>query len=330
MTDLLVSERFAEDFGEALEGAAREAELELRPVLLPRDPDARLDPEACEAVRLAFFSGDLFPDGSRAFFAAVHAAKRLEWMHVFNAGMDHPIFARLLERGIRLTNSPGAGAEPIAQSVIAALLVFARGVLGWIDAQRRHAWEPRHRDAPPDLRGQTLLVIGLGAIGSEVARLARALGLRTIGVRRSPARAGDPVDELHPPSRLADLLPRADWVVLACPLTEETRRIIGKGELELLRPGAHLLNVGRGELVDETALVEALRSGRLGGAYLDVFEEEPLPPGSPLWDLPNLLLSPHDAAAAQGNRRRQAEAFLRNLVHFGRGEPLENEVGRSS
>lgn len=171
-----------------------------------------------------------------------------------------------------------------------------------------------------------MVVLGLGHIGREFARLARMLGLRVIGVRRSPRTAEDPVDALYPPARLADLLPEADWLVLACPLTRETRGLVDAALLARLPQHARLINVARGEIVDQAALIDALREGRLAGAYLDVFEEEPLAPDSPLWDLPNVLVTPHNSPAASGNDRRVFEIFLTNLGRWQRGEPLVNAV----
>jgi D-2-hydroxyacid dehydrogenase (NADP+) len=324
---ILLSERFLERHGDAFARAARESGLALEPVLLPSAPEARLDPALCERVELAYFSSDVFPAGSPAFFAASFAAKRLRWLQVFNAGVDHPVFQRLLASGVRITTAAGSSAEPIAQTALAGLLMLSRGFPHWLDAQRRRAWERLPPEATPrDLRGQTLVVFGLGAIGRELARLARALGLHVIGVRRSPRDADDPVDELHPPARLRELLPRADWLALCCPLTDETRGAIDGAALALLPRGARILNVSRGGVVDEPALIEALASGRLAGAYLDVFATEPLPPESPLWSLPDVIVTPHDSAASRGNEARATDIFLRNLVRFGRGEPLANEV----
>jgi len=326
---ILVSARFLERYGAELERALAASRLTLAPIALPADPAARLAPEVCERVEVAYFSGDVFPASSPAFFAAAFAAKGLRWLQVFNAGVDHPVFQRFVASGVRLTTAAGTSAEPIAQTALAGLLMLARGFPHWLDAQRRRAWEPHPPEATPrDLRGQTLLVFGLGAIGRELARLGRALGLRVIGVRRSAARADDAVDELHPPARLAELLPRADWLALCCALTDETRGVIDAAALARLPRGAHLLNVSRGGVVDEPALVAALASGRLAGAYLDVFATEPLPADSPLWTLPNVIATPHNSAAARGNERRQTEVFLANLVRYGRGEPLENEVSR--
>lgn len=327
MTGLLVSHTFVERFGERLAQAEADSGLEVERIVLAAGADARLDDVLAERVELAFFSGDLLGPSGRPFFEALDRAPGLRWLHVFHAGVDAPRYGELLAQGVRLSNSSGSHAEPIAQTAITALLMLARGFPRWIDAQRRHAWDRLARDeGPRDLRGQTLLVVGVGAIGSEIARLARAVGLHVIGVRHSRGQPDDPVDEMHQPSKLPELLPRADWLVLACPLNDETRGMIDAGALSRLPRGARLINVSRGAVVDEPAVIEALRSGQLGGAYLDVFAQEPLPAESPLWDLPNVLITPHNSAVSAGNDARATEIFLRNLVRWGRGEPLEHEV----
>jgi phosphoglycerate dehydrogenase-like enzyme len=324
---LLVSQRFLARNGSALDAALREGGLEVERIAVPDDPDARVDPEACARIELAYFSSDVFPARSRAFFAAALAAPKLRWLQVFNAGIDHPVFQRFLASGVRVTTAAGTSAEPIAQTAIAGMLMLSRGFPRWLDAQRRAAWEP-HAEAeiPGDLRGQTILVFGLGAIGNEIARLSRALGLHVIGVRRSPAASDDAVDELHPPARLRELLPRADWLALACALTDETRGVIDADAIARLPRGARVLNVSRGGVVDEIALIEALRDERLAGAYLDVVTEEPLSPASPLWTLPNVIVTPHNASVSRGNEARQSQVFLRNVSRYGRGEPLLNEA----
>lgn len=325
MSVLLVSRHFLEGNGAELQRIAREAGEPLELLALPKDPTERVDDATCARIEIAHFSGDVFPDHSRAFFSALHRAPNLRWMHSFSVGLDHPVFQGLLDRGVVLTNSAGANAVPIAQTLIAGLLMLARGFPHWLDAQSRRAWESQPA-SPRALDAQTLVIVGLGAIGSEIARLARALGLHTIGVRRSPARPDDPVDELVGPDRLDDVLPRADFLALACPLTDATRGLIDAAALARLPAGARLLNVARGEVIDEPALIEALASGRLGGAYLDVFATEPLPEDSPLWALPNVIVTPHNSAASTGSREREAPYFLRNLDAWLRGEPLRNRV----
>ncbi len=327
MTTILLSTNFARTHDAELRAAATEAGIDYDLLLLPEDPDARLTPTQCATADIAFFSGDIFPAYSRSFFSATQSAANLRWLHVFNAGVDNPVFQRMLDRGVRLSTSSGSTAKPIAQTAIGGMLMLARGFPGWGEAQRQHQWQQvSPADAPVDLDSQTLVVLGVGAIGNEIARLAMAIGLHVIGVRRSPKRDGDHVHEIHPPSALAGLLPRADWLALACPLTEETRGIIDAQALARLPRGARVLNIARGEVIDEPALIAALQSGHLGGAYLDVFATEPLPPESPLWDLPNVIVTPHNSAIAAGNDARTVQYFLRNLRAWGRGEPLENEV----
>ena len=298
-------------------------------VTLPEDQDARLPDEVCARVELAYFSGDVFPVFSRQFFSAVRKAPGLRWLHVFNVGVDHPIYTEMLERGVRLTTSSGTAAEPIAQTAITALLMLARNFPRWLQAQRERRWEPMVTgEFPRDLRGQTAVIVGLGAIGSGIAHLARVLGLTVIGIRRSARVPDDPVDELYPPERMDEVLHRADWLIIACPLTGETRNLIDSGVLRKLPRGAHLINVARGEIVDEGALIEALRSKHLAGAYLDVFQQEPLPASSPLWDLPNVFVTPHNSAAASGNDQRIYDMFTRNLTRWTQGVELVNEVRR--
>jgi phosphoglycerate dehydrogenase-like enzyme len=327
LAGLLVGPEFVRRYGERIAALARETGAALEPIALPADPAARLAPEETLRVELAYFSGDIHPVYSGAFFSAAFSAEKLRWVHCFNAGTDHPIFARLLERGVCLTNSPGASAVPIAHSALAGLLALARRLPLFAVAQRERHWlEAGTVAPPPDLAGQTLVIVGLGGIGGEIARLARALGLHVIGVRRSAPDGQLPVDELVPPARLREVLPRAHWLALACPLTDETRGWISAAALALLPDGAHVINVARGEIVDEPALVAELRSGRIAGAYLDVFEIEPLSEDSPLWTLPNVIVTPHAAALSAGNQARQAEIFLANLRRYALGEPLANVV----
>ena len=330
MARVLASQPWLDVFGDQLAAAAVDAGIDLELVLLPADPNERLSDEACERIDAGVYSLDMMGGHGRSFFSACYRASNLRWVHLPGAGVDHPAIGRLLDRGIRLTSSAGSTAEPIAQSAIAGLLMLARRFPHHLDAQRRRAWEPlENADVAPDLRGQTLLVFGLGSIGAAIARIARAIGLHVVGVRRSPARPDDPVDELHTPDALDALLPRTDWLAIASPLTPQTRGLFDAAMLARLPRGAHLINVGRGPIVDERALIEALRSGQLAGAYLDVFEEEPLPAGSPLWDLPRVIVTPHNSGAAQGNEQRAAEIFFENLGHWARNEPLRNEVSEA-
>lgn len=331
MTTLLVSSRLHTERGADIAAHAQRLGMALELVVLPADPEGRLADADCARLDLAFFSNDIFPTHSRQFFSTVRKAPALQWLHVFNAGVDHPIYTEMLQRGLRLTTSAGSTAVPIAQTAVAGLLMLARNFPRWLAAQGARRWDPmRSHDFPRDLVGQTALVFGLGSIGREIARLAQALGLKVIGIRRSPRQPGDPVDELHAADKLPQLLPRCDWLIIACPLTAETRGLIDAAMLARLPQGARIINIARGEIIDETAMIAALRDGRLGGAYLDVFEKEPLPADSPLWDLPNVLVTPHNSAAAMGNDERVYRMFLGNLECWHHGKPLRNAVSAAS
>lgn len=328
MTGILLSKGTYAAYRDGIAAAARDGGIEARVLHLPDDPRQRLAPAACAGIDIAYFTRDIrFSEHYPSFVDAVSAAPNLKWVHFPNAGLDqHPFLPGLAARKVRLTTSAGSNGEPVGLTAITGLLMLARHFPHWWAAQAAREWKPMRGNAVPrDLAGQTVLVIGLGTVGATVARFCRALGLHVIGVRRKPRRPDDPVDELHTLAALPQLLPRCDWVVLACSLTPETRRIINARTLALLPRGSRLVNVCRGGVVDEPAVIEALKSGRLGGAYLDVFEEEPLPADSPLWDLPNVIVSPHNAQASQGNDHRAMLIFLANLVKWGRGEPLQNE-----
>jgi phosphoglycerate dehydrogenase-like enzyme len=327
MSALLISHACQSMFGAELAGVLTRLKPPLDILALPADKDARLSDADITRIEVAFFSQDVFPHHSRQFFSAARKARNLKWLHAFNVGVDHPIYTEMLGRGVRVTTSAGTTAQPIAQTALTGLLMLSRGFPHWLNAQREHRWDPvRLQESPRDLPGQTVLVYGLGGIGAEFARLARALGMRVIGVRRSPRNADDPVDELHAPERLDALLPRAQWLMLACPLTPETRGMISAARLALLPAGAHIINIARGEVIDEAAMIGALRSGQLAGAYLDVFEEEPLPAASPLWDMPNVIVTPHNSSSSAGNERRVFDRLVHNLAHWKSGAPLTHEV----
>ena len=292
-------------------------------VVLPHE--GRVADEQVERIDLAVFSSDLWREGrSSTFMRVLLDAPRAVWLHMFSAGLDNPVFAALGERGITVTHSAGSSAVPIAHTVMMQLIAMCRRGRGWHLAQAERRWDLGEVD---DVEGRRVTVVGLGAIGAEVARLAQQFGMHVTGLRRSPDGSEPcttlPIGELH------TVLPHTDDLVLTAPLTAETRGIIGERELALLPVGARLVNVGRGELVDEAALVEALRVGHLGAAALDVFTTEPLPDDSPLWSMPNVLVSPHSSGSTDLAERRAADVFHENLRRFATGEPLRN-VGYGS
>jgi phosphoglycerate dehydrogenase-like enzyme len=251
-------------------------------------------------------------------------APALRWVQAIGAGTDH-FHGSELGPDVVVTNAAGVAAVPIAEFAIGQLLAVWKRFDELADQQRRRVWRPaygRH------VAGLTLGVVGLGAIGTAVAERARALGMRVLAVRRRP-RADDrpPVaDEVVGPERLHEVLARVDAVVVCAPATPDTNDLFDAAAFAAMRPGALFCNVARGSLVDETALLNALRSGHLGGAVLDVTREEPLPADSPLWDAPNLRLSPHSSASLDHYLEAVFELFADNLGRYLRGEPLRNLV----
>ena len=291
----------------------------------PEGEGETLSPEQMERLEGAFFNTASGPLASRRVLGAARRAKNLKWLHLGHSGADDPIFQELMDRGVAVTNSAGVAAEPIAQTAIAGLLALNRGIPAWLEAQRRHSWEQSPRELPPEeqppvLSEQTMVILGLGAIGRHVARYAQAFGIHVIGVRRSAIAAEDGVDEWVPPDRLAEVLPRANFLVSTIPLTAETRGMLDAAALDLLPAGAVFVNVSRGEIVDQDALIERLASGRIASAYLDVTDPEPLPEDSPLWDLPNVIISPHDSARSAGTQALTDAMFLEELGRWLRGE----------
>jgi phosphoglycerate dehydrogenase-like enzyme len=303
---------------------------------LARDfPEVRL---ACPATRAE--ADALLPQMEVAFGWAIHKgnfalAQRLRWIHTAAASVTPLMFPELIASPVLLTNGRGTHSEAMAEHTIGVLLAFARKLHLARDAQNQRQWsaESMFRDPPPfaALAGSTLGLVGLGSIGSAIACKARALGMRVLAVRRHPA-SGDPAPahEQLGAERLPELMERSDWLVLAPPLTAETRGMIGRAQLARLRSTAVLVNLGRGSLVDEPALIEALAQGRIAGAALDVFQQEPLPQDSPLWTMPNVILTPHVSGFGPGYWDRVVELFRRNLRAFLDGRPLENVVDKQA
>ena len=250
---------------------------------------------------------------TQRFYDGLLNAPGLRWVHVHSAGADRPVFVALRERGVALTTSSGANAAVVVQTALAGMLALARHFPRLMAAQRQRTWTSLMESGMPrDLAGQTAVIVGWGPIGQGLGALLRMLGLHIAVVRSSAAL----VDVQTPTVAFEDigqLLPRADWLLLACPLTERTRGLITADALALMSPHAHLVNVARGEIVDEPALTDALRNGHLAGAYLDVFAHEPLPAESPLWTLDNVIATPHSAGHSDGNEARVAALFLDNL-----------------
>lgn len=259
-------------------------------------------------------------------------APALAWLALPSAGADYAVSQGMVKPGGPIvTDASGVHAVPIGEFVLSVILLWSRQWPKLFALQRRHEWPSRPEWQAlrgRELRGATVGIIGLGAIGRSVAQLTRGLGMRVLATRRS-ATAGstDPdVDHLVPASDLHSLLGASDFVVLSVPSTPETHHMIGERELRAMRPTAFLINISRGEAVDQAALIAALQDGTIAGAGLDVFEHEPLPPESPLWSLPNVIISPHLAGASNRYSQRFTDLFLDNLARFQSGVPLRNVV----
>jgi len=280
---------------------------------------ARAAPDATVILNWSA-SGDLL----RAVFGM---APRVHWVHARSAGLDAVLFPELTASSVVLTNGRGVFSPPLAEFVIGAALFFAKDFRRMVRSQAAGVWD---QFDVAEIAGRTMGIVGYGSIGRTLAASARAMGMRVVALRRRPElSAGDPVlEEAYAPARLHEMLGRSDYVVVAAPLTTETRGLIAEPEFAAMRPGAVLINVGRGPVVDETALVKALREGRIGGAALDVFDSEPLEPGHAFYGLDNVLLSPHCADHTPDWLERAMRFFLDNFARFVRGEPLLNVVDK--
>jgi len=307
----------------------------------PDDPGRSVLTPPPEGVRFAFgwdaedFAAAPAPDalldcwsGPIRLSAVIARAPALRWIHARSAGLDGVLTPAVVAHPAVLTNGRGVFAPALAEFAVAALLHFAKDVPRLLRAQRAGSWEPYDMRA---LAGATVGIVGYGSIGRETAARLRPFGMHVLALRREPERSGtDPlVDETLPPSRVRELAERSDAIVVAAPLTPHTRGLFGRDAIAAMKPTAVLVNVGRGPVVDEAALVTALEERRIAGAALDVFETEPLPPGHPFWRLPNVLLSPHCADHVPGWIEAATRLFLGNLERFRRGEPLANVVDKA-
>ena len=277
-----------------------------------------LDPVARAEVGL------IPPDADRAR-ALLAAAPGIRWLHTISAGVERLLVPEITERaGLVLTNNSGAYDVPIAEHVVAMLFAASKRVPAHLSAQARQEWK---RDLEhTELRGATLVILGLGSIGSELARLASGLGMRVLGVRRDASRLVPGVERVVPPEQLGDLAAEADYLAVTSALTPATRGLLSATVIGRLRPHAWIVNIARGAIIDEPALIAALREHRIGGAALDVFAVEPLPADSPLWALENVIVTPHVSGSSPRVRERSLALVVENVRRFKAGEPLLNVV----
>jgi phosphoglycerate dehydrogenase-like enzyme len=278
---------------------------------------------------------------SDAFDRLLARAPHLAWVHSATSGVERALTPASRERGLVVTNARGVFSRPIAEYVLMMILAVSRRLPQLLELQRERTWQPLEG---AELRDVTVGIVGLGSIGRAVGALATAFGCRVVAIRRRPDgegsesgadEAGDAdersfgeatLDRVSGPDTLPELLGESDFIVLAAPLTPETEEMINAETLAMIKPGAWLINVARGRLIDERALLRALRDGPLGGAVLDTFRDEPLPPMSSFYDLPNVIVTPHTAWSSGRVLDRSIELFCDNLRRFSKGEPLLNVV----
>jgi phosphoglycerate dehydrogenase-like enzyme len=257
-------------------------------------------------------------------------ARRLRWVHTSAVAVETLCLPELFARGIQVSNTRGVQAVPIAEHVFAVVLALAKQIPFVLDNQRHARWSQNefigHR-LPWLLQGRTLGLIGVGTIGSAIGARARAFGMRVVALRRRVGHSNvEGTDAVYGPERLAEFLAQTDVLAIAAPLTPETTSMIGARELSQLPQGALVINVGRAKILDTDALVDALHSGHLGGASLDVYAPEPLPPDHPLWSAPNVILTPHTSGFRKGHWDEVVALFAENLARFERGEELRFRV----
>jgi phosphoglycerate dehydrogenase-like enzyme len=262
------------------------------------------------------------------------AAKRLRWVHFSWAGMNSTLFPAVVESAVTITNSAGVFSVPIAEHTMALMLSFAR-MIHLFARWPKEIWKNRETRGKlhgqiSELYGATLGIVGYGGIGQETARRAKAFGMQVVGLRNHPEQGGEFADVILGPQQLDELLRQSDYLLISAPLNEATRGLIGERELALMKPEAVIINVARGAIIDEAALIQALRDGKLRGAGLDVTTVEPLPQDSPLWEMENVIITNHVGGASPQTWERQLALFLDNLERYLAGRPLQNVVDKKA
>ena len=254
-------------------------------------------------------------------------APKLKWVQVTSAGIDRWQNTGIMESSVILTSVSGIHATPISEFVLGEMLMFVKHAPEFFELKQKKQWR---RLMPSVLRGKTMGIVGLGSIGREIARLAKAFRMSVLATRRSARETGGAryVDRMFPPAQLPQLLAGSDFVVIAVPLTNETRNLIGEKELHAMKPTAYIINIARGGIIDEEALIRALEERWIAGASLDVFATEPLPATSRLWELPNVIFSPHVAGGHEDYMKHATEVFVDNLRRYVNGQRLRNVVDK--
>jgi phosphoglycerate dehydrogenase-like enzyme len=266
---------------------------------------------------------------TQAFYDLLLGSSDLRWVQIHSAGADRLIYLDLMKRGVMISGSSGVNAPVVIQNAIAGILMLARKFPQMLNAQTEHRWDSLiNYPLPEDLSTQTAVIVGRGPIGDGIARALHLFGVKTILVGFNAALKEKRVSEgsaIHI-SQIQEVLPQAQWLVLACPLSNDTRGLLDRAAFNLLPPAAKVINIARGEIINEPDLIAALQGKQLGGAYLDVFAFEPLDAASPLWDMENVIVTPHSAGHSAGNEQRVLELFISNLHLFADGQTLKNHI----
>jgi len=288
------------------------------------DADGNIDGDAIDAE--VYFSW-VYYIKPKTLQKVLESAPKLRWHQATNAGVNNILTPQYLAREIILTNGAGLHAIPIAEFVIAYILSYAKNFLKLHELQAQKSWQRGFRNE--ELQDKTLLIIGAGGIGQEIAKRAKAFGLKIFGSRRNPQPLPN-FDKVVGANEWKALLDQAHYVVIATPLTRETKGLIDAEVFSLMRPDAYLINIARGAIVDEPALIKALEEGKIAGAALDTVFTEPLPPESPLWTQPNIFLTPHSSGHSPKTKERAIALFLDNFTRYYNGQPLRNVVDKTA
>jgi phosphoglycerate dehydrogenase-like enzyme len=290
-------------------------------IVVSHDPEKLKSLAAdADAILFADFDGDLLAN-------VLPLANRVRWIHCLWTGVEMILKPKIVAHPAPLTNGRGVFRWPLADWVIAAMLFFAFDLGRVIRQQEQGMWKPF---ISTSLRGRVLGIVGFGSIGAAAAARARVFGMKIAALRRRPElfESDSPPDQTYGPGQLKELMAASDYILVVTPLTAETRGLIGEAEIAAMKPSAVIINIGRGPVIVEAALVRALEAGRIRGAALDVFNTEPLPSEHPFWRMPNVLLSPHTADRVEGFLDPAFESFVENLDRFRKGEPLANVVDK--
>jgi len=266
---------------------------------------------------------------TQIFYDLLLGSSELKWVQIHSAGADRQIYLDLMQRGVMISGSSGVNAPVVMQNAITGILMLARKFPQMLKAQTEHRWDSLiNYPLPEDLSAQTAVIVGRGPIGDGIAKALHVFGVKTISVgfnlalKEKQSSAGNDIHISH----IHEVLPQAQWLILACPLSKETRGLLDGAVFNLLPHGAHIINIARGEIINEPDLIVALQSKKLGGAYLDVFASEPLDIDSPLWDMENVIVTPHSAGHSAGNEQRVLDLFVNNLHLFTHGQTLKNQI----